>query len=128
MAGGKFMRVRSAVDWWLRSTIWITIIIMVGTIVTVPPDKRLIGYAVGLPTIIFVLWIYWGTYYELRDNYLYCRSGPFFEKILYENVKSLRLCQSILAAMALSTQRIEIRQQEKGYIMGTSYISPLNRA
>jgi hypothetical protein len=100
---------------------------MVGTIITVPSNETLIAYAIGLPSLIFILWIYWGTYYELRQNYLYCRSGPFFEKIPYEKIASLRLCQSILASMALSTQRIEIRQHGKGYILGTSYISPLKR-
>jgi len=97
------------------------------TIITVPPDETLIAYTVGLPSVVFILWIYWGTYYELRANYLYCRSGPFFEEIPYEKISSLRLCQSILASMALSTQRIEIRQHSRGYVLGTSYISPLNR-
>lgn len=122
----EIVRVKSAVDRWLRITIWITVIFMLGTILTVPPAEKMIAYAVGWPSLIFILWIYLGTYYELRDNYLYCRSGPFFEKIPYDKIKSLRLYHSILGSMALSTRRIEIRQHGKGYIRGTTDISPVN--
>jgi hypothetical protein len=66
-------------------------------------------------------------YYELRDDYLYCRSGPFFEKIAYERIKSVRLYHSHLSSLALSAQQIEIRQHNKSYITGTTLISPENR-
>lgn len=93
----------------------------------VPQNGKTIGYAVGVPMICFVLWIYFGTYYEFRDEYLYCRSGPFVEKIVYDKIKSVKLSQNMLSSMALSTKRIEIRQHGKGYITGTTYISPVNR-
>lgn len=93
----------------------------------VPPNEKTIGYAVGVPMIGFILWIYFGTYYEFRDAYLYCRSGPFVEKIAYEKIKSVKLSQNMLSSMALSTKRIEIRQHGKGFITGTTYISPVNR-
>lgn len=121
------MRVKSAVDWWLALLIWGAVLLMVVTTVTAPPEERLLAIAIGIPVILFVVWIYFGTYYELRETYLYSRSGPFSEKIPYENIKSVRLCISILASMALSIKRIEIRQHGKGYVLCTTYISPLNR-
>jgi len=123
----EIVRVKSAVDWWLRITIWISVPLMLVIMLTVPPDEKMFAYAVGWPTLILILWIYLGTYYELRDDYLYCRSGPFFRKIPYDKIKSLRLHQSVLGSMALSTRRIEIMQHGKGYIRGTTDISPVNR-
>jgi hypothetical protein len=42
-------------------------------------------------------------------------------------IRSLRLSENMLSSMALSRQRIEIRQHGKGYIMGTTMISPVER-
>ncbi len=53
--------------------------------------------------------------------------GPSKEIIQYKNIRTLRLCKNLMPAMAWSTQRIEIKQYHKGYIMGTTYISPQNR-
>lgn len=77
--------------------------------------------------LIFLLWIYFGTYYEFREEYLFCKSGPFFENIKYDNIKSIKLTQNLFSSMALSSKRIEIRQHGKGYILGTTFISPMNR-
>lgn len=71
--------------------------------------------------------MYFSSYYEFRDDYLYCRSGPFVEKIVYDKIKSVKLSQNMLSSMALSWKRIEIRQHDKGYITGTTYVSPENR-
>lgn len=121
------MRAKSKIDFWFRVLIWGTVLIMLVSIMVVPQNGKTIGYAVGVPMICFVLWIYFGTYYEFRDEYLYCRSGPFVEKIVYDKIKSVKLSQNMLSSMALSTKRIEIRQHGKGYITGTTYISPVNR-
>jgi uncharacterized membrane protein YdbT with pleckstrin-like domain len=120
------MRVKSKIDLWIAIVIWAGIVIMAGTILT-QSDQTVVAYAVGLPVIVFLLWIYYGTYYELRDEYLYCRCGPFSEKIAYPKIKSVRLSQSMLSSMALSLDRIEIKQHGKGFFLGTTYISPENR-
>ena len=93
---------------------------MLVNIIVVPQSEKVTAYAVGIPTILFIFWIYFGTYYEFRDEYLYCRSGPFLEKIAYENVKSVRLGQNMLSSMALSIDCIEIKQHDKCYITGTN--------
>lgn len=121
------MRIKSAVDLWYNILIWITAVILIISIIIIPRNQRLLSSAAVLPILIFLFWIYFGTYYEFRDNYLYCKSGPFFEKILYDKIRSVRLSENMLSSMALSRKRIEIRQHGKGYLTGTTLISPENR-
>jgi len=121
------VRMKSKVDWWLGATMWTTIAVVLVILWIVPEEERLLGYAIGLPMIALIIWIYFGTYYELREEYLYCRSGPFFERIAYDKIKSVRLCQNLWSSLALSAKRIEIRQHGKGFLLGTTYISPENR-
>jgi len=120
------MRVKSKIDLWVSIVIWSVIVIMVGTMIRLV-DQTAISYGIGLPVIALLLWIYFGTYYELREEYLYCRSGPFAEKIAYSKIKSLKLSRNMLSSMALSGDRIEIKQHGKGYLLGTTFISPENR-
>lgn len=121
------MRVKSAIDLWFSVIFWITVAIVGASLFFVPKGERMIGFAVGIPMLGFLFWIYFGTYYEFREEYLYCRSGPFFEKIPYDRIKSVKLSRNLLSSMALSSKRIEIRQHDRGYITGTTYISPVNR-
>ncbi|MGL5540009.1 MAG: PH domain-containing protein [Erysipelotrichaceae bacterium] len=121
------MKVKSTVDLWFKIIVFSTIAIMVGASAIVPIQERWISIAVSVPIIGLLVWIYFGTYYELRQEYLYCKSGPFREKIYYHNIKSVRLSHNLLSSMALSSKRLEIRQHGKGYFMGTTEISPENR-
>jgi len=120
------MRVNSKIDLWISIIIWGAILIMASTI-TMLRDHTIINYAINLPMIALLLWIYFGTYYELRDEYLYCKCGPFSEKIAYQKIKSVKLSRNMLSSMALSLDRIEVKQHGKGYLLGTTYISPENR-
>jgi uncharacterized membrane protein YdbT with pleckstrin-like domain len=120
------MRVKSKIDFWVGILIWSVIVIMVGTM-TKLNDQTAISYVIGLPLIALLLWIYFGTYYELRDEYLYCRCGPFTEKIEYLKIRSVKLSENMLSSMALSGDRIEIKQHGRGYLLGTTFISPENR-
>ena len=121
------MRVKSKIDRWLSILISSAVCVMLASMLVIPENERLIGYSVGSISLAFILWIYFGTYYELREDYLYCRSGPFFEKIPYDKIKSVKLSNNLLSSMALSSKRIEIRQHGKGYFTGTTYISPISR-
>jgi len=118
---------RSKVDWWIGALLLFALGLNIFTMFTVPDDEQFIAFAVGVPTAIFVSSMLFGTYYELRDEILYCRCGPFVEKIRYENIASIKLTTGMLSSMALSSKRIEIRQKGKGFFAGTTYISPLER-
>ncbi len=120
------MRVKSKIDLWVAVIIWVVIIVMAGAMTT-QHDQPVVAYAISLPVIAILLWIYYGTYYEMRDEYLYSRCGPFSEKIAYPKIKSVKLSRNLLSSMALSLDRIEIKQHGKGFFLGTTYISPENR-
>lgn len=121
------MRIKSAVDNWYKIFIGGTILIILGSVFWIPPEERTFALAVLLVVPGLLLWITLSTYYEFREEYLYCRCGLFFEKIPYEKIKSAKLCRNFLSSMALSSKRIEIRQHGRGYITGTTMISPVNR-
>jgi len=80
---------------------------------------------VGVPGLM--AWLRFATWYELREDHLYGRSGPFVERIPYRRIRSLRLCENRWSSMALSPRRIEIRQHGRGWLTGTTYISPVDR-
>lgn len=121
------MRQRSKIDLWVRIVLWAAVLLIIVSLILIPADERVIGFAIGIPASGIILWIYFGTYFELREHCLYCRCGPFFEKIAYEKIKSLKPCRNMLSSMALSRDRIEICQHDKSYITGTTYISPRNQ-
>jgi len=121
------MRVKSAVDRRLTIIFWVALFIIVTAIIIAPAEKRLIIGVIGVPCLILITSIFWGTYYELRDTYLYVRSGPFTQSIDYDQIKSLRPIEDSQFTMALSSQRIEIKQRGKGTMVGTTLISPIDR-
>lgn len=119
-------RVKSSVDAGVRILIGGTLLLLFLSPVVVPEGKLATLLAV-LPIGAFLLWIRFGTWYELREDELYCVSGPFREHIRYDRIRSLRLTSNRLSSLALSARRIEIRQHGKGYLTGTTLISPENR-
>jgi hypothetical protein len=125
--GEGALRVPSAVDGWFAALMWATVAVMIASVALVPGTERLLAALAIAPILGLLAWVCFGTYYELRDEELYCRSGPFHERIRYVQIRSLRLSENMLSSMALSRQRIEIRQHGKGYIMGTTMISPVER-
>lgn len=121
------MRIRSNVDWWIALLIWFAIAIMFFSMLAAKSNDRTLVYLISLPSLGFMLWIYFGTYYELRDEYLYCRSGPFVTHVLYTSVKTIKLSRNPISSMALSTKRIEITYASKNFFGGLVYISPIDR-
>ncbi len=119
-------RVKSEKDLWFSLILWSAALISVGTPL-VMPEGKLVGFLCSVPVVAFLLWIYFDSWYELREEYLYCSCGPFKEKIYYDKIKSAVLTRNLLSSMALSSKRIEIRQHGKGYFSGTTMISPVDR-
>jgi hypothetical protein len=126
------MRVKSAVDRRFKAVVFSVVGFLVAAVILLmlttsfSAYQIVIGCAAVAIASALLLWLLYGTFYELRDDCLYCRSGPFVEKIGYDKIKYLGFSDSMLSSMALSSRRIEIRQYEKGYITGTTMISPEN--
>jgi len=121
------MKVKAQRDIWITLAMVLLLITFSGSILLVPNEERWIVIIMVIPVVSLLGWLYFGTFYVFEENRLLCKSGPFTEKIAYDNISSLRLCQNFMSSMALSRQRIEIKQHGKGYISGTTYISPVNR-
>ncbi|MPM14732.1 hypothetical protein SDC9_61096 [bioreactor metagenome] len=119
-------RVKSGKEFWFGLILWSAMLISIGTPL-IMPEGKLTGFFCSVPVVAFLLWIYFDTWYEMREEYLYCSCGPFKEKIYYDKIKSVRLTRNLLSSMALSSKRIEIRQHGKGYFTGTTLISPVDR-
>src|SRR5690554_4166277 len=104
------MKIKSEIDLWVRLLLWGTILILLGSILFFPDEFKLVMMIFTLPVVCLLLWIYYGTYYVFREDHLFCRSGPFFERIKYDQIKSLKLSENMLSSMALARKRIEIKQ------------------
>lgn len=103
------------------------LLILIMSILIVPSDEMVVIVVMAIPVIGFLGWLYFGTFYVFEETRLVCHSGPFREKIPYERIKGVRLCENWMSSMALARKRIEIRQHGKGYVTGTTYISPIQR-
>ena len=121
------MKVKVKVDAWILIFLWLINIFFIVVAFLMPSEEIWVFLVFILPVLIVIVWILLGSYYEFQEDLLYMRLGPFFGRIKYDNIKSLALKQNLLSSMALSSKRIEIKEHNKGYIRGTTYISPINR-
>lgn len=121
------VKIEAKRDVWISLGMLFVLAILMTSIVLVPNQERGILLIMTFPVVTFLAWLYFGTYYILTPTELICHSGPFKERIPYEKIKSLKLCENFMSSMALSRARIEIKQHHKSYITGTTYISPVDR-
>lgn len=65
--------------------------------------------AIALIPVLFLIYLYLNTSYELRDQKLRVKSGFFFEKEIYINsIRKIRPARSMSASPAFSHDRLEI--------------------
>lgn len=120
----EYERFRSKRDLWYGLLIMFSLSAASVAAFMVPEDERLMVVLLLLPVWAFIVSLWFLTWYELREDYLYARSGPFVEKIPYDRIRSIRESKNLFSSMAMSRDRIEIRQHDKGFVTGTTYISP----
>ncbi|MGI2336343.1 MAG: PH domain-containing protein [Dehalogenimonas sp.] len=106
--------------------IWGVVITLAVSAFIVPAGMRVVVTAGSIIGIGFILWIWYGTYYEFHDICLLTKMGPFAERIPYERITSVKPVTGMASSMALSSAMIEIRHG-KNYVSGTTFISPENR-
>lgn len=121
------MKHYSKVDSWLVVVIIATTLISFYSIWSIPSNEQWIGYIIFLPTIVFLGLFLLNTYYVFEEEHLLCMIGIFPKKIRYENIKSIKKVKNILSSAALSSDRIEIKEKNKNYFTGTTYISPKDK-
>ena len=121
------MKYYSKIDWWISILIWMSVGVSGWAVWLIPANEQWIGWLMFSPLMVLMLLFLYNTYYVFEDDYLKCVLGVFPQKIYYQNIKSLKKTRNFLSSAALSAKRIEIKEKNKGYIMGTTYISPKNR-
>ena len=118
------MRFRSAIDTWL---IVVMIAAAVISFVAVFPlfveGMWLLGLAMLVLCLGLPIWLLSSTWYELTDESLLVRSGPFSWKIARSEISKLRLSRSMLSSPALSLDRLEIQYGGSRKIL----VSPADR-
>lgn len=120
------MRYPSAKSKGFTALIMGVILLLIVSAAIVPADARMIVLSGSALVAAFLLWIWFGTWYEFKEEYLLARLGPFFERIPYEKIFEANKIKSMASSMALSSDMIELRHG-KNYITGTTYISPQDR-
>lgn len=121
------MRHYSKIDLWIQCVIWGTVLVSIFPLWVVEPHEQWIVLMILVPTALLMLLLLYNTYYVFEEEYLKCVVAFYVQKIRYENIKSLKKTRNFLSSAALSADRIEIKEKNKGYIMGTTYISPKNK-
>lgn len=83
----------------------------------------LIAISILIIIYIAILWLWFSTYYVIKENDLLIRCGPFKKMIKLESISSIKKTTMALSAPALSLKRIEIMYDQYNMI----YISPEDR-
>lgn len=123
------MRFYSKKDRWLAVLLWLTILSLMTVLVksyTTSEFNTIVFVILSvalLATSLFLLWVWFSTYYVLKDNDLLIQSGPIKKVIKYTSIKSLQKTANPLSGPALSLQRIEIIYD----LYNITLISPKNR-
>ncbi|QMS85655.1 PH domain-containing protein [Candidatus Xianfuyuplasma coldseepsis] len=120
------MRYKHKVDWWIRLILIAVVFMYVPIFFVVPADEYLFLIISILVTSLIIFPFFIG-YIELGDDELIIKMHIFRQRIPYDSIRSIRLCTNFLSSMAMTAKRIEIKEYNKGYIRGTTYIGPVDR-
>jgi hypothetical protein len=107
-------------DWWLGLLIW-GLMLLATTPAFLHPGKGQLIIMVAV--IAFIGWIWFGTGYEIFDNELKIRCGPFRERIPLQEIKEIKKTRSPLSSPACSLDRMEIKYGKSKRVM----ISPADQ-
>jgi len=124
--GNPEQRYKHQIDLWVKVILFASVFMFLPLIFVVPEDEVYILLLSSVGTAILIFPFMWG-YIEFTDEYLLIRMHVFRQKIYYDKIKSIRLCRNWLSSMAMTANRIEIKEHDKGFIRGTTYIGPQNR-
>jgi hypothetical protein len=107
-------------DWWLGLLIW-GLVLLAAVPALLKPGKG--QFIIMIAVILFVGWIWFGTGYEILDDELRIRCGPFRQRIPLQEIKEIRKTRSPLSAPACSLDRMEIEYGNSKRVM----ISPADK-
>ncbi|WP_180994200.1 PH domain-containing protein [Bacillus sp. Marseille-P3661] len=123
------MKYQSKRDWWLTFIIWGTMLFAIGSGGKTFIDNTgntVENIVTALFTIllpIFILWLWFTTYYIIDEDNLVIKYGPFKKTVPLKSIKSVRKTMNPLSSPALSLKRLEIVYGQFNSVL----ISPLDR-
>lgn len=120
------MRYKHQIDLWIALLLYGSVLMFLPLLFFVPKDQQFTLILTMIFMAIIILPFMYG-YLEFTDDYLLIRLHVFRQKIYYDKIKSIRMCRNWLSSMALTINRIEIKEHDKGYVRGTTFIGPQNR-
>lgn len=123
------LKFKSRKDWWLAIIIWGAMLFTLGSGAYALSDEPanlleyviIISLAIALP--IFILWLWFTTFYRIDTDNLIIRFGPFRKIIPLDAITSVKKSTNPLSSPAWSLKRLEIRYGKYQSI----FISPVNR-
>jgi len=107
-------------DLWLGLLIWGLMLLGAVPAFLKPGKGQLI---IMSAVILFIGWIWFGTGYEILDDQLKIRCGPFRQTIPLREMKEIKKTRSPLSAPACSLDRMEIKYGKSKRVM----ISPADK-
>jgi len=107
-------------DWWLGLLIW-GLVLLAAVPALLKPGKG--QFIIMIAVILFVGWVWFGTGYEISDDELRIRCGPFRQRIPLQEIKEINKTRSPLSAPACSLDRMEIGYGKSKRVM----ISPADK-
>jgi Bacterial PH domain len=107
-------------DWWLGLLIW-GLVLLAAVPALLKPGKG--QFIIMIAVILFVGWIWFGTGYEISDDELKIRCGPFRQRIPLQEIKEIKKTRSPLSSPACSLDRMEVKYGKSKRVM----ISPADK-
>ena len=120
------MKYKHKIDIWVGVLLYGSVLMFVPLFFVVSEDELLIMILSFVGMAIIILPFMYG-YMEFKDDHLLIRMHVFRQKIYYDKIKSIRLCRNWLSSMAMTANRIEIKEYGKSFVRGTTYIGPVDR-
>lgn len=113
-------RYKSKVDWWFylavaASGIFLAVIILPK--VTAETMSIVESIVLAVTIVGFPAWLMVATYYDVVEDELRIRSGPFRWNIKLSDIQTVTPTNSMISSPALSTDRLEISYGENRKIL-----------
>lgn len=116
-AGRRFqqsakMTMKSGVDLWLASVLSASILVCLWAGIVMILDGSFWGWLMGVATLLLgtglPAWMLLETVYQLEEEQLVARTGPFRWCVAYRDIRSVTPKRSVMAGPALSMDRVVI--------------------
>lgn len=121
------MKYESRVDSWIKLLFYITILLLILPVITIPTDEVFFYLGSTLPIVGITLWILKGSYHIFEEEELLIKFGPFSTRVKYENIREISLNKNWMSSWALTSKRIAIKVHNKTFFKGDVQIGPMNR-